>query len=216
MIGDVGSYRVGMRADAVVQLPRELGAVSETVWGWVARGVKDRRHGYHMPIVSTVTAAGEPSARMVVLRRVEVARRLVMCHTDVRSVKCEEVRGHRAHWTFYDPGLRMQVRAWGRAWVEAETGLADEQWAGTTLSARRCYLAPRVPGLEAEGPDVNVPAGMEGRVPTAEEAAAGRVNFGVFMTEVEGMDVLHLAADGHVRVRLEWVGGILGGSWVAV
>ena len=53
----------------------------------LTRGVKDRKHAFHTPIISNVDAEGGIDSRVVVLRKFDPANLILNFHTDFRSPK---------------------------------------------------------------------------------------------------------------------------------
>jgi hypothetical protein len=92
--------------------------------------------------------------------------------------------------------------------------VADDAWAKSSLSSRRCYLAPNAPGAICEQPSPNLPEHLLGRIPTLEESLSGRAHFAAVTTIVDEIDWLWLAADGHRRARFTRVGTEWRGSWI--
>lgn len=181
--------------------------VTADAWDRLAEGAARGRSAFHTPVLATVSAAGEPEARTVVLRGADRGDRRLICHTDARSPKTASVEhGPWGAWMFYDAENRVQVRARTRMQVHRDDALADRQWEATGLSSRRCYLAPAVPGAPtADGePSPNLPPTVRGRVPEVQETLAGRANFAVLSGLVVALDVLHLHHAGHVRVQVAY------------
>jgi len=193
-----------------------LDAVLAATWAALVAAVRDRSHPYHLPTLATIGLDGSPEVRTVVLRAVEPALATILCHTDARSPKVAEIAADpRVAWHFYDPATRVQVRVRAVATVHrAADGdpLALARWDASTLSARRCYLAPRTPGADAPGPSANLPEGLLDRSPVAGEDEAGRTNFAVIATRAIAFDRLELHADGHRRARWDLDRGVA--SWL--
>jgi pyridoxamine 5'-phosphate oxidase len=187
-------------------LPTDLYEIEALAWRHLVHAVVDRKHGFHLTVMATADLAGNPDMRTVVLRHVDPERRTILIHTDVRSPKVSTIAARPATaWLFYDSTHRMQLR------VHAESSLApqeiiDRQWAASTLSSKRCYLAPRTPSSVADEMDVNLPTGLAGANPNEAESQAGRVNFTVVSSVVKSIEVLHLAASGHVRAAFDYEG----------
>ena len=185
-------------------------------WDSLSRAALDRRSGFHVPALATTGLDGAPCVRSVVLRMVLPERGEIHCHTDVRSAKVAEVaRDPRVAWHFYAPELKLQMRISAIAVLDAVGPFADEGWARSALSSRRCYLAPRAPGTPCDGPSPNLPPGILDRRPTEEETVPARANFGVIVTSATSIDWLHLASEGHQRARFtKSADGAWSGSWL--
>lgn len=191
-----------------------LSAFLDQAWAHLEKGVTDRKHGFHQPVLATVDSDG-PRARTVVLRDVSREAGTVACHTDRRTGKATQTHGGAA-WCFYDKPLKLQVRVVGEYEILTEGALFEERWAASRLASRRCYLAPIAPGTPTEMPCSNVPAEMTNRDPTESESEAGRENFAVVLCTAYEIDALSLAHDGHTRARWTRSGDGWDGSWIAV
>ena len=190
-------------------------------WTSLVKAVKDARHEWHLPVVSTIDPDGRPSARVVVLRDVQpasLAGPWLACHTDRRSRKVAELAGGAgtAAWTFYERERKVQLRVVGSTRVHLEDDVADEAWARSSASSRRCYLAPHGPSEEIESWDPNLPVEWMKSVPDLESSEAGRRNFAVVRTTVQEMERLELHHDGHLRSRWRWRGAeLIDSGWLA-
>lgn len=193
-----------------------LAEVLQSAWASLGQAAIDRRHRFHVPTLATTGLDGAPCARSVVLRRVLPEVGEIHCHTDVRSTKVAEIaRDPRVAWTFYAPDLKLQLRVAAIAQFQATGPRADEAWARSALSSRRCYLAPRAPGTVCDAPSPNLPHGILDRRPTEEETLPGRANFGVLVTRATAVDWLYLASEGHQRARFTCgADGSWSGSWL--
>ena len=198
---------------------RNLESLLEDVRATLVRAVADAKHEWHLPVVSTVDLQGRPAARTVVLRSVEwdcPAPPSLSFHTDSRSRKpiellsCADVA-----WLFYDRRRKVQLRVGGVAKVHHRDDVADAGWARTSLSSRRCYLAPHAPSSELDSWDPNLPPDLLKAVPAEAQSEAGRNAFAVVRTEVRELERLELHHDGHVRTRWTWSGGDAHGAWLA-
>lgn len=192
-----------------------LDAILATLWSGLAAAVRDRDHPWHLPTVATIGLDGSPQVRTVVLRAVDPVTHAIACHTDVRSPKVAEIAANSCvAWHLYDPRERVQLRISAVATIHRAADndpLALERWSASTLSARRCYLAPRAPGDPCDGPSANLPEHLLDRSPVAGEDAPGRDHFAVVLTKAVEIDWLWLRAAGHRRARFA-IGE--GGSWI--
>ena len=189
--------------------------ILELIWDALHKGATDRRHPFHLPTLATRGASDYPEARIVVLRRAERDSRELVCHTDARSGKVLEIAANsRVTWLFYDPEMRHQFRVRAHAEVLREGPLFEDAWKRSDVSARRCYLAPRAPSSVSDVPTANLPDSHIDRNPNQEESEAGKVNFSVVRSEIISLERLHLASDGHRRVRFDFVEGAWQGVWI--
>ncbi|MGA1468409.1 MAG: pyridoxamine 5'-phosphate oxidase family protein [Phycisphaerales bacterium] len=182
-----------------------LADILDSCWHGLEIATRDRRHAWRLPVLASAGADGWPASRTVVLRQVDRSAPLIACHTDARSPKLAEIAADpRVSWTFYDPQAQVQLRVQARATVhraaEADP-IALERWERTSLSSRRCYLAPSTPGAACESPSANLPEGLLDRSPVPGEDLPGLANFAVIATRPRSFDWLLLRASGHRRAR---------------
>jgi hypothetical protein len=193
----------------------QLDRVVYDAWAELAHAVVKRQHAFHTPTFVSLDLDGAPVARTVVMRAVSTERAEIRCHTDRRSPKIREItRDPRVSWHFYAPELKLQLRLKARATAHFDDQVADDAWAKSSLSSRRCYLAPNAPGAICEQPSPNLPEHLLGRIPTLEESLSGRAHFAAVTTIVDEIDWLWLAADGHRRARFTRVDTEWRGSWI--
>ncbi len=185
-------------------------------WLQLVRGVPDTRHGFHWPVLATVDGEGAPSARVVVLRAAEPDAGELVFHTDRRAPKVEQVRRRASvALTFHDGRRKLQVRVRAAAAVHVEGPAYEAGWQRIGSGSRRCYLAPRPPSTPAAACSANLPPHLVGKVPTAEEAEAGRARFAVVVCAVTSLDVLELGRLGHRRARFDLATGrVVAATWL--
>ncbi len=198
-------------------LPDDLDSVLADVWQRLGRAAKDRRAAMHTPVVATITRAGLPSQRVMVLRSFDRASATLRFHTDSRAAKAEQVgSGSPVSILGYDAGAKRQFRLSGTARIETDTPAADQAWTESTLFARRCYLADPAPGTVSDQPVSGLAPDIEGRKPEDDdEVAPGRANFALLMAEIDTIEFLHLAHTGHRRAMfVRSAEGLWQGEWL--
>jgi pyridoxamine 5'-phosphate oxidase len=179
-------------------------------WRLIGRGTADRRSPFHHPTVATVGLDGAPKLRTVILRGCDVDARMLRFHTDARSEKAREItRNPRVGVHFYDPGAKIQLRIEGVAALNQENPLADAAWAGSRVFSRQCYGIAPGPGTAISEPD-----GFSLPDTTEDATASGRAHFTAVTVEVQAMEWLYLAAQGHRRARFAWAKGDISTSWL--
>ncbi|UDM06189.1 pyridoxamine 5'-phosphate oxidase family protein [Halomonas sp. NyZ770] len=72
-------------------MPSELAHINDSAWEQLAAAADYPEASFRYVSLCSVDAASRPQARMVVLRRADVAQRLLEIHTDVRSAKWHEL-----------------------------------------------------------------------------------------------------------------------------
>ncbi|MEN0067405.1 MAG: pyridoxamine 5'-phosphate oxidase [Myxococcota bacterium] len=179
-----------------------LEATLDQAWQLLTRGVGDRRHGFHWPVVCS-HHQGEAHGRIVVLRGIDRAAREVWFHTDRRSAKLDQLDG--LSWVFYDPKSRVQLRLYGWSTM-AEPSVADAEWDRLPSTSRRTYRVEPAPGTPLEAYSSGLPPDAEGR--------SGRASFAVVVTEVERVESLKLGREGHERARFTWAEDRFVGTWL--
>ena len=69
----------------------------------LTRGVKDRKHTFHTPVISNVDAQGGIDSRVVVLRKFDPSNLILNFHTDFRSPKVSNLqKNNKSLFVFYD------------------------------------------------------------------------------------------------------------------
>ncbi|MEM6854058.1 MAG: pyridoxamine 5'-phosphate oxidase [Planctomycetota bacterium] len=187
----------------------DLPQLLEHLWDHLDAATRSAKPPFHLPTFCTINSDEKlgpvPTARTVVLRRVDREHRRVICHTDRRAGKIDELQTHPvASWLFYDGPAKLQLRVTGRVSIHHDDELADQQWAESALTSRRCYLAPHPPGQAADHPSPNLPEALRDRPPTEAESAAGRSNFAVLACVADRFEMLHLKHSGHRRAAFVW------------
>ena len=190
-----------------------LAETLDTGWRLLTRGAADRRSPIHTPVVASVTSAGAPDARVMVLRAADRATATLRFHTDARSPKCDDMDGRAVSVLGYHPGEAVQLRLTGIARVVRKGDRVDQIWTTSTPFARRCYLVENAPGTPLSGPASGLPAWVEGRQPEVADLVPARANFALVMVEITMIDWLHLAQTGHRRAVFAAQDGWTG-QWV--
>lgn len=202
-------------------MPDSLIQLHHSVWRELAEAAAGEGHPFRFAAFSTVTSRGSGSGelacadvRMVVLRAVDIARRELICYSDVRAAKVSQLRRcGRAAWLFYDSTRMIQIRAFGAADVEADGDRADSAWEAVDGLSVMNYGSACAPGDSIESP-----GGATGfarmAVHSAIDRESARRNFAIISTAIDEMDWLQLGLMGHRRARLNYEAGDTRGHWV--
>jgi pyridoxine/pyridoxamine 5'-phosphate oxidase len=166
----------------------DLAAVQREAFNMIGRGVADRRHAFHTPVLVTHGIDGFLAARTVVLRGFDATERVLVFHSDRRSRKVAELAADpRIAAVFYELKNKIQVRVDGWASVHVVDGVTAAAWQRLAVFSRRGYLS-LPPGSASSAPSSGLPAALETRVPDAEEAEGGYANFAVILAQVHRLD----------------------------
>lgn len=160
-------------------------------WGQLVDAVARRRHAFHTLALATVGLDDSPRCRTVVLRGVEVERRVLWFHTDVRSPKFAELR-HRPQATllFYDAAAGLQLRAEAGVSLHHQDEVSEQRWALSRPSSRLCYSAKAGSSVRVAEP----PA-----APTRDDN--GFAHFACVACRVRRLEWLFLHHAGHRRAE---------------
>jgi pyridoxine/pyridoxamine 5'-phosphate oxidase len=90
-----------------------LDGVLDKIWLMLEQGAAHSDDPFHWPVLGTTAKEG-CSLRTVILRKVNVPERILVCHTDARSAKVQEImKSSQTSWIFYHPKKKIQVRISG-------------------------------------------------------------------------------------------------------
>lgn len=182
-------------------------------WAMLAAAALDSKNPLRTPVLGTVGAEGS-HLRIVVLRQVMAADRLIMFNTDRRSAKVRDIQAQpRLGWLFYHPQEKLQLRLAGQASLLQAGPLVDEEWNKLSTLNRRDYCTIEPPGSPLNDPSSGLPDSF-GPTPTLAESEIGRKNFVVVTCQVDSVDWLLLHENGHLRAQFSWQDNKLAGSWV--
>lgn len=185
------------------------GSLAEA-WRLLARGVADRRSGFHTPMVASLGRDGRPRARVVVLRGADPQSWTLRFHTDRRSEKFSELLADpRMALSGYDPGNKIQMRIEGRAILHTDDKVAEAAWVGSREMSRAVYGIQPGPGQELVKADAFSLPGQP------EEVVAARPNFCAVTVQAETLEWLYLASAGHRRALFRRDGAVVTSSWLA-
>lgn len=185
--------------------PDDLPAIAAHLWQRLAAACAASTP-LRTPVLATEDD-GQPAARVVVLRAADAATRTLATYSDVRAAKVGQLRRNpAAHWLFYDPHARVQIRATGRVVIHHGDELARCAWETLPLAQRANYAAPFSPGSEIARPTFALP------MPANHDAGLGR--FVVLCATLDRFDWLELGEPHHRRAAFAWDGHAWIGRWL--
>lgn len=191
-----------------------LDAILEETWNMLKRGAARYNDPFHWPALGTMARQGS-SVRTVILRQFNLPRRLLVCHTDARAGKVDEIAACAdVSWLFYHPERKIQLRIAGPATLHSDDQLADEQWAVAKITSRLNYCAVEPPGTAIDRPSTGLPDFLRNKIPTLMDSERGRPNFMVIACRIDTMDWVRLSALGNRRARFVWDENRFNASWL--
>jgi len=180
----------------------------------LSRGAAQFNDPFHWPVLGTTGKEGA-SLRCVILRQFLMPGRVLICHTDARAKKVQEISGSaKASWLFYHPPRKVQLRISGHATLHSDDQFADEQWAAAKATSRLNYCAIEAPGTPVDGPSSGLPDFLLRKVPNLFDTEKGRHNFMVIACRIDSMDWLVLQVLGNRRARFDWDETGLNARWL--
>ncbi|AOK06972.1 pyridoxamine 5'-phosphate oxidase family protein [Burkholderia sp. AU19243] len=191
-----------------------LAQTYDRLWSCLESGVGAQRSPFTMLLAATLGVDGAPKVRMVVLRQVDRARRVLAFHTDVRSEKVAELRRDpRIAIVANDLGSLVQIRAEGVSSICDDEAQRRAIWQSSRPHTLLLYRAPLRPGTPIESPDDARIAASRSTGATADDD--GYRNFCLIHVDVTRIDWLELGRSGHRRAIFDVSDGGCEGRWVA-
>jgi hypothetical protein len=161
------------------------------MWDCLADGVARRDAPARHPTFATISPAGWPEARTVVLRGADRAACTVTVHTDLHSAKVASLRQTpRAALHVWDAAHRLQIRLSTTVTIRAGAEVAGI-WARVPDPSRQSYGVIPPPGTPID-------AGL------AYEKRPDPATFAVLDCAIAAVDLVHLGEE-HRRARFSAV-----------
>lgn len=193
---------------------KTLDGVLAEIWQMLERGAAHYNDPFHWPVLGTNGPEGS-SQRCVILREFSMADRMLVCHTDARAAKVQEIAASaRVSWLFYHPKRKVQLRISGPASLHTDDPLADRQWAGTGITSRLNYCAVEPPGTPVDRPSSGLPVFLLKSAPTLLDTEKSRRNFMAIACRIDSIDWLALQLLGNRRARFDWGETGLAATWL--
>ena len=182
-------------------------------WACMAAGAAPGRSRFSMVQVASIGEDGAPRARTVVIRAVDTDARTLEFHTDRRSPKAKELQADpRVTVIGYDMEAGQQVRIQGAARLHIGDSEAMAAWGNARAESRMNYRSDFAPGEVLEDPRSG---DLKAMSPTSDDLKIGFDKFCRVIVEVQTVDWLNLAAEGHRRAMHVWAKDRWDSTWVA-
>ena len=191
-----------------------LDGVLDKIWLMLDHGASDPDDPFHWPVLGTTPIEG-CNLRTVILRKVNVPERILVCYTDARAAKVQDIKNYsQTSWLFYHPTKKIQLRISGQTTLHAHDTYADRQWADTKITSRLNYCASQPPGTPIDKPSSGLPDILLNKIPTLLETERCRKNFMVIVVHIFSIDWLLLKITGNRRALFEWDKDRLRSTWL--
>lgn len=172
----------------------EYAQLVQEIWAKLVRGAADRKHEYHFPALATAQTERGCSVRTVVLRKVVPTERQLICYTDYRSAKVQDLQANdRVEWLFYHHGHQEQIRLSGRIRAHRKDMLSASYWQRVPDEGKKDYVSPLAPGASLQAGDLST-------------FSDPLENFTVLVCTVDRIDWLQLGRQSHQRAVFDWDG----------
>lgn len=179
----------------------DLSNINQHCWKLLHKGVFSYKNPFHFAVLTTIEEEF-PSARTVIVRGVDIDRKIIRFNTDIRSPKFSQItRNPNISWLFYDESLRIQMRCKAVATLHVNDILAEQGWEEARMNCKITYMSPQAPGTYLEEPyllDLN-----QTDVPPKELQSA-KSNFAIVQTKVVSLDWAFLHHKGNRRAFFDY------------
>jgi 3-hydroxyisobutyrate dehydrogenase len=187
----------------------DLSTVEINCWEMLSTAVSDRKHPMRSVVVGSVSGS-MAQIRTVVLRKVEIEKRKIYFHTDIRSSKVEDIKSTgQLSWLAYDQAQRTQIRLCGTTVLHYKNAIAQTHWNLTQHHSRRNYLLSEGPGKIYTEDFKTLHDKLSDFSYTLEESEVGFQNFVVVETTVEKLDWYYAHHTGNQRAGFTYEHGLL-------
>lgn len=171
------------------------------IWASLAQGADSPANPFGTPVFSS----GEKDrvdSRIVILRKVDNKKRVLICHSDVRANKVQQLTLSSAgSWLFWHAEDRVQIRMRTGCRIHHLDEVAKAAWEELSPSSKTNYSVSRHPGEEISSPEIGIAAYDRNMSPDTETEATWFQHFAVIVSEVQEIEWLCLSRAGHRRAR---------------
>ena len=192
----------------------DLETLPAQLWRDLEASVTDATSPFRTPVFGT-TNLFECAMRIVVLRRADSTKRQIITYSDARAQKVHQLKlCEQAHWLFYDPARRVQLRISAGTMVHRNDRIAAEHWQSLPVASRRTYCANLPPGTDIHAPGDAIDPALKLPTVTKKQLEIGYANFAVLVSTVDQIEFLQLADEGHMRAVFNWTAVAWTGLWL--
>ena len=168
------------------------------VWSLLERATADPKSHFRTITLASSTA-GDVFARIVILRKADRSIPRMICHTDARSGKIDQIKGApKVAILCWDPRKQLQVRIQANATVHYKDELADQEWQRLGENSKKNYSSQLDPGLYVNTFQEGIDAYrlVHG---TDVDPRLWKAHFAVISMDIQSLEWLWLDRSGHRR-----------------
>ncbi len=173
----------------------------EAIWASLTQGADSAANPFGTPVLSS----GEKDridSRIVILRKVDNKKRVLICHSDVRAKKVQQFKLSPAgNWLFWHAEDRVQIRIRTQCTIHHLDEVAKAAWEELSPSSKTNYSVSLRPGEEISSPEIGISAYDRNMSPDAETEAVWFQHFAVILSKVREIEWLCLSRAGHRRAK---------------
>ena len=190
----------------VVSYYEDFNEIEKKIWNLLTSAVNDRNSEFRTPVFICGND-NDLDGRVVVLRKAIQQNNFIQYHSDIRSSKIEKIKkNHNCSVLFYGKQEKIQLRLKVECAVHFNDEITKESWENTGHISRKCYLVTNGPGTKSTIPTSGLDNKFDNFDFTKKESESGYKNFCVIRCKIRSIEWLYLAAKGHRRAILDYVG----------
>lgn len=175
--------------------------IEAQIWELLIQSSNSANTPFHQGIIATINQ-NIPEQRTVILRNVDVFVKTLSFHTDIRSLKIQQLHvNNSVSWLFYDKILKVQLRMYGKAVVHHNNSVSELAWEKSRLSSKMCYTTVQKPGSF-----IDIPEFVEVNKTEVDDELLdfSLDNFAVIETQVYAVDFVFLNRNGNKRAYFDY------------
>lgn len=173
----------------------------EEIWSSLAQGANSSKNPFGTPVLSS----GEKDridSRIVILRKVDNEKRVLICHSDMRAKKVQQLKLlPSGSWLFWHAEDRVQIRIRTQCTIHHLDEVAKAAWEELSPSSKTNYSVSLRPGEEISSPEIGISAYDRNMSPDAETEDPWFQHFAVILSNVQEIEWLCLSRAGHRRAK---------------
>ncbi|MEM8901057.1 MAG: hypothetical protein AAGC85_23305 [Bacteroidota bacterium] len=180
----------------------DLSQAYHQVWSLLERATADPKSPFRTIILAS-TGANDVFSRIVILRKVDRSIPMMICHTDARSGKIDQIKGSpKVAILCWDARKQLQLRIQAHAEVHYKDELADREWQRLGENSKKNYSSQITPGQYVKSFQEGIDAYrlVHG---TDIDPRLWKAHFAVISMEVQSLEWLWLSRNGHRRAMYD-------------